>query len=229
MGSLLLAAGVLLVTHLGASASGLRGRLVSAIGQGPYMGLYLVVALGAFAWLIYLYVTLPRLDYFWFPDPRLYWVPKVLMLLATTLLVGGFMVRNPTATGQEGVMDDPAKVDEAVTGVNRITRHPFQWAVVLWAASHLAANGDQVSVVFFSAFMLLSLLGTLNLDAKKRAQFGERFATFESRTSNLPFAAIVSGRNRLALGELVVPLLVGATLYAAMYYWHSWLGGVELV
>ena len=219
---------MLLLTHLGASASGLRQRLVSSIGETPYLGLYSLVTVAVFAWIIWLYGTLPRLEYFWFPDPALYWVPKVLMLVATTLLVGGFMVGNPTSVGQAGVLEDEDKLQAAATGVNRITRHPFQWAVILWAASHLVANGDSVSVVFFATFMLLSGLGTLNLDAKKRGQYGDAFTAYERLTSNVPFAAILGGRNKLALGELIMPLAAGVAVYAAMYFGHGWLAGVGL-
>ncbi len=229
MGALLIAGVVLLVTHLGASRFGLREVLVSRVGEGPYLGLYSLVTLAVFGWFIWLYATEPRLEYFWFPDPRLYWVPKVLMVLAGMLLVGGFMVKNPTAVGQGSVLGDPETLQAAATGVNRITRHPFQWAVMLWASSHLIANGDHESVVFFAVFFLLSALGTLNLDAKKRAELGDDFAAFEKLTSNLPFAAILTGRNKLVMSELFLPLLAGVAVYALMYFGHDWLSGVALV
>jgi len=119
-------------------------------------------------------------------------------------------------------------VTAAATGVNRITRHPFQWAVILWAASHLAANGDTVSVVFFVTFVLLSGIGSISLDAKKQAALGEAFTPFTALTSNLPFGAILAGRNKLVLGELMLPLLAGIALYLAFYFGHEWLSGVGI-
>ncbi len=229
MSAMIVAGLTLLVTHLGLSVSGLRDRIAGAIGEGAYLGLYSVIALVAFANIIWAYLSVPRLEYFWFPNPDLYWLPKLLMPLATMLMVGGFMVRNPTAVGQGGVLDSEEGAQSAATGVNRITRHPFQWAVILWAATHLAANGDQVSVVFFGSFLLLSFLGSLSMDAKKRRQLGESFEAYTQITSNLPFAAILTGRNKLVLGELLWPAIAGVVIYVAMYAGHRWLGGVGLV
>lgn len=228
MGALLIAALVLLVTHLGISGTGLRGQLVSRIGEQAYLGVYSVITLASMGYFIWLYGELPRLDYLWFPDPMLYWVPKILMVVACVLLVGGFMVKNPTSVGQEGALDSPESVAAAATGVNRITRHPFQWSVILWAASHLVANGDTVSVVFFTAFILLSGIGSLSLDAKKQATLGDAFTPFAALTSNLPFGAILAGRNKLVLSELLLPLAVGIVLYLGFYFGHEWLSGVGI-
>lgn len=228
MGALLIAALVLLVTHLGISGTALRGQLVSRIGEQAYLGVYSVITLASLGYFIWLYAELPRLDYLWFPDPVLYWVPKILMVVACVLMVGGFMVKNPTSVGQEGALDSPQSVIAAATGVNRITRHPFQWSVILWAASHLVANGDTVSVVFFTAFILLSGIGSLSLDAKKKAVLGEAFAPFVALTSNLPFGAILAGRNKLVFGELLLPLVAGIVLYLGFYFGHEWLSGVGI-
>lgn len=228
MGALLIAALVLLVTHLGISGTALRGQLVSRIGEQAYLGVYSVITLASMGYFIWLYGELPRLEYLWFPDPVLYWVPKILMVIACVLMVGGFMVKNPTSVGQEGALDSQESVIAAATGVNRITRHPFQWAVILWAASHLVANGDTVSVVFFTAFILLSGIGSLSLDAKKQATLGDAFTPFAALTSNLPFGAILAGRNKLVLGELLLPLVAGIVLYLAFYFGHEWLSGVGI-
>ncbi len=171
---------------------------------------------------------MPRYDYFWLPQPALYQVPKVVMPIAMILLLGGFMARNPTVVGMEGSLrgSDPASLTR---GLTRITRHPFQWSVVLWAASHLAANGDQASVVFFATFLVLGLAGGVLIDRKKAAQLGPDWEGYARVTSNLPFAAIVAGRNRLVPGELVLPVVVGLVGYAALYWGHQWVAGVRLV
>lgn len=228
MGALLIAALVLLVTHLGISGTSLRGQLVGRVGEQAYLGLYSVITFASLGYLIWLYTELPRLDYLWYPDPVLYWVPKVLMVFACVLLVGGFMVKNPTSMGQEGALETQQSVTAAASGVNRITRHPFQWSVILWALSHLVANGDTVSVVFFTTFVLLAGIGSLSLDAKKQAALGEAFTPFTALTSNLPFAAILAGRNKLVLGELLMPLAAGLGLYLAFYFGHEWLSGVGI-
>jgi uncharacterized membrane protein len=156
-------------------------------------------------------------------------VPKILMPVAAVLLVGGFMVKNPTALGQESAARAGADADALTRGVTRVTRHPFQWAVVLWAVAHLVANGDRVSVVFFGTFLALGLLGGVLIDRKKAARLGSDWTPFARVTSNLPFAAIVSGRNRLAWRELVGPVLAGLATYVLLYWAHPWIAGVRLV
>ena len=96
---------------------------------------------------------MPRFDYLWMPNPDLYWVAKITMPVAFVLLVGGFMVKNPTNVGMS--IDSSEQAVEMAKGVTRITRHPLQWAIILWAIGHIVANGDYVSVIFFGSFLAL--------------------------------------------------------------------------
>lgn len=225
---LLLAGIALLITHLGISGTPLRAVMVNALGEQAFLGVYSLLTLITMGGLIWAYLQAPRFDYFWFPSTLAFWVPKLLMWPATVLLVGGFMVRNPTMVGQGGLVDDPEQRAAAATGVNRITRHPFQWAVILWSASHLIANGDTASVVFFVVFLLLALLGSMSLDAKKAQQLGAGWQAYAQLTSNVPFGAILRGNNRLVVSELWLPMLVGTGTYAALYFGHPWLAGVGI-
>ena len=50
----------------------------------------------------------------------------------------------------------------------RVTRHPFLIGVGLWAVLHLVANGDVASFIFFGAFAVTALAGTVSIDAKRR-------------------------------------------------------------
>jgi uncharacterized membrane protein len=229
MALMLLASLLFLGTHLGVSSTPLRGRLVDMLGEGGYLVAYSLVAAITLAYLIWIYSALPRIDYLWLPTPALYLVPKLLMPVAMILLVGGFMVRNPTAVGQESVLRRGGEADGLTRGVTRITRHPFQWAVALWAATHLIANGDGVSVVFFGTFLALGLAGSVLIDRKKAVKLGPDWEPFARATSNVPFAAIVAGRNRLAARELIGPGMVGLGVYALAYWAHPWLSGVRIL
>jgi uncharacterized membrane protein len=230
MALMLLASLLFLGTHLGISSTALRGRLVVMLGERGYLAAYSLVAVVTLAYLIWIYAALPRYPYLWLPSPGLYLVPKLTMPIAAVLLVGGFMVRNPTAVGQERTLAGAGgAADDLTRGLIRITRHPFQWAVVLWAAAHLVANGDGVSVIFFGTFLVLGLAGGVVIDRKKAAQLGAGWAPFARVTSNVPFAAIVSGRNRLAPKELIAPILVGLVAYVVLYLVHPWLAGVRLL
>ena len=63
-------------------------------------------------------------------------------------------------------------------GLLRITRHPFQWSVVLWAIGHIVANGDVASLLFFGSLGALSLWGSFLIDAKKARTMGADWTAF---------------------------------------------------
>ena len=83
-----------------------------------------------------------------------------------------------------------------------MTRHPFLWSVGLWASAHIVANGDLAGLVLFATFGALALLGTLLIDRKFALRRGADWQRFAAATSNLPFAAILAGRQRLVLAEI---------------------------
>ncbi len=228
--SLLPAALLFLGTHLGLSSTPLRARMVAVLGERGFLAFYSVVAIGTLSYLIWLYNDLPRFEYLWTPSPELYLAAKLLMPLALVLAIGSFLVRNPTLVGAEGLLDAaPDRADdELARGVIRITRHPFQWGALIWAVAHMLANGDSHSVVFFSSFLLLAGLGTVLMDQRKAATLGDRWTAYADVTSNVPFAAILSGRNRLVGRELILPVILGLIAYAGLYYGHQWVGGVRL-
>ena len=219
MTEMMVAALIWVITHLGISSTPLRKTLVGALGEKGYLGLYSLVALAAFAYLIWTYTSVPRFDYLWMPNPDLYWVAKITMPVAFVLLVGGFMVKNPTNVGMS--IDSSEQAVEMAKGVTRITRHPLQWAIILWAIGHIVANGDYVSVIFFGSFLALSLLGSFLMDKKKADTMGEGWAAYAKVTSNIPFAAILSGRTRMELKELGLPVAAGLLVHVAASYFHE--------
>ncbi len=227
MNEISLAAFLWVATHFGLSSTPLRDVLVRAIGTNAYLGVYSLIAAASLGYLIWVYSDVPRFDYYWLPNPDLYWVAKLLMPVATILAVGGFMVKNPTMVG--ATLEDEGAAGAMAQGVTRITRHPFQWAVVIWAASHIVANGDVVSIIFFASFVVLSGVGTVLMDIKKAASFGPAWTAYAKSTSNVPFAAIIRGDNKLALSELWLPALVGLLVYALLYYFHELISGGAVV
>ena len=215
------------VTHLGLSSTPARAALVAKLGPNAFLGLYSLIAAATLGALIWAYGQAPRFDYLWLPNPDLYWVSKLTMPIACIFLLGGFMVPNPTMVGM--TVEDDEQIVAMARGVTRITRHPFQWAVVIWSAGHIVANGDQVSIIFFSSIGIVSLAGTVLMDRKKAAAFGSVWAAYAGVTSNVPFAAILSGRNRLKWAELWVPIAAGLVLYAVFYWAHELITGAVIV
>ena len=227
MTEIILAAVFWVASHLLISSTPLRQALVNAMGEKIYLGLYSLVAVGALVNLVWVYHDMPRFEYMWLPNPDLYWVAKATMPVAFILLVGGFMVPNPSNVGMQ--IADPESAAEMARGVTRITRHPFQWAVIIWAVGHIVANGDVVSVVFFASFGLLSLFGSMLLDRKKSQTMGPAWGAYARVTSNVPFVALITGRNRLVLKELLVPLVLGLVVHALVYYFHETISGAVIV
>src|ERR1700737_4604965 len=97
--------------------------------------------------------------------------PLCVMPLAAILVIGGYPPPNPTAVG----MERAAGADDPAPGILRVTRHPVMWAIGLWAISHVVANGDAASVLFFGAIAGLALGGTVLIDRKKQLALGSNW------------------------------------------------------
>ena len=149
------------------------------------------------------------------------------VLIAFAFIVIGISTPSPTSAGMESQLTR----DVQVRGMTRITRHPFLWGTALWALVHFVINGDAASSILFGSLLLLAVGGTASIDAKRRRNFGERWESFARQTSNVPFAAIVAGRNQLgaALREIgVVRPLVAIAVFAAVFALHGRLFGAPL-
>lgn len=228
MSNLVAASVFFLVIHLLIAGTGLRTRLVGAIGEGAYLGLFSLVSLGGIIWLSMAYTAAAAGEnpVYWVAPAELMHAAPLVMLLAFVLLIVGLTTPNPTAVKAEALLDKP----DAVKGILRITRHPFLWSAMIWAALHLAMNGDLASILFFGTFLVLAAFGTRSIDGKKRRALGEKWVGFAQATSNIPFAAIVTGRNRLALGEIGLwRILLGVAVFGGAFYGHLWLFGVAPV
>lgn len=218
-----LAAGALVFFggHVLLSAAPVRPGMVARLGERGFLALYSTIALIGLVWLGYGYAVAPREP--WWGGPGLAAVPLVLMAPAALLYVGAFSQRNPTSVGQSADAD-------AARGIMRITRHPFLWAMALWAAGHLVVNGDLPSLVLFGGILALSLVGMREIDRKSRRRDPVGFAAFEARTSMVPFAAIARGHNRLVWSEIGWwRLAIAALLYAALIGLHPLVIGASPV
>ncbi len=220
---LLIGAFIFFGGHALLACAPVRPRLTAALGGRGFTMAYSTVALIGLVWLGYGYANAPREP--WWGGPGLAVVPLVLMAPAALLFVGGFSQRNPTAVGQTRAIHA-----DAAQGVMGITRHPFLWAVALWALGHLAVNGDFPSLVLFGGMLALALVGTSEIDRKSRTRDPAGWAAFAARTSNLPFAAIAAGRNRFNWSEIGWwRLVLAAVLYALLIGMHPYVIGVSPV
>jgi uncharacterized membrane protein len=156
--------------------------------------------------------------------PALRYAPLFVMPIALLLVVAGITTRNPTAVGQERWLHE----SEPARGILRVTRHPVMWGIALWAAAHVLARGDVAAAVFFGAFLVLALTGTVLIDRRKRAARGAAWLRFSAVTSNLPYAAIARGRNRFSgreIGWVSPAIALGG--YALLLWAHPLLFGAR--
>lgn len=225
MSNLVIAAIFLIGTHFGIASTQLRGQLVASIGEGPYRALYSLVAAVAMVWLVLAWRAAPVVP-LWHPGAGLRHLTVALMPVALLLAVGGLTTPNPTAVGQK----PDADAAEPARGILRVTRHPFLWGVGAWAVLHILANGDQASLVFFGSFAMLALVGTVLIDARRTRESPPGWGVFLQRTSNVPFAAILQGRQRLVLREIgLVQVAATLGLYLLLLVLHPWLFGMAVI
>jgi uncharacterized membrane protein len=221
--SLLFAAIFFVLLHVAVAVPALRDGLIARLGPGPYRGLFALASLGGVVWLCLAYDGAPVIAT-WGPLIGLKPVALAGMLVAVGFVVLGLTTPSPTAVGGEAVLARaPAPV-----GIQRITRHPFLWGVALWAALHLAVNGDLASLLLFGALGLVALLGTASIDRKRRRALGAAWGGFAAATSNLPFLAIAQGRARPGLdGHRLWQWLAVLAAFAALLALHAPLFGVS--
>ncbi len=198
----------------------LRPALVNAIGEKPYFGMFSLASLAGIVWMVLAYKAAPATA-LW---PGLRHLPSAVMPFALILVVAGVMTPNPSAVGAARLLDR----EEPARGMLRITRHPIMWGIMLWAGAHLLARGELKSTLFFGTFLALAAAGTVLMDWRKAALYGERWTRFAGLTSNLPFLAIAQGRNRFAWREIgIAKVVIALVAFALFFLFHSWLIGVR--
>ncbi|NIR31241.1 MAG: NnrU family protein [Gammaproteobacteria bacterium] len=226
--NLLAAAAFFVGIHLLVSGTRLRDAVTARIGERVYLALFSLASLAGIVWLALAYGAARSSGYtpLWGQLHALMPVAVVVMLVAFVLMVFGLLTPNPGAVMQEHTLD----AEQPARGILRVTRHPFLWGAFLWAATHLVINGDAAALILFGAFVLLTVLGTRSIDAKRKRALGYRWNRFAAVTSNVPFVAILSGRNRLKLAELASwKALIAVLAFFAVWHGHAWLFGVSAI
>lgn len=213
----MVAAGSFVGTHLLLSHP-LRRPLVGAMGENGFSALYSAVALvtlGATAWA---YWTAPITAPLWGVGDGLWAVATAAMLVASILLLGS-LIRNPALPGAA----KSAATAEA-RGVFGVTRHPMMWSFAIWGASHILVYPIAKNVILSGAVIVLALVGAALQDRKKARLDAQGWTAWESRTSYLPFVAILQGRARFG-GFGMHALAGGAVVWLAATWAHIPLAG----
>lgn len=193
-----------------------RAPLVKRLGAGGFMGLYSLVALGTFAWMVLAFRAVPAgAAPWWNGSGDLAWaLASAVMLVASVLLVGSLR-GNPA-------LPDPRAADLArrrPRGIFVVTRHPMMWSFALWSAAHLLVSPSPRVAVLTLAIAALALIGSRLQDTKKIQQMGGSWGIWERHTSFLPRLSALPKAGPVAW-------IGGAALWLGATWLHGWLIGM---
>ena len=195
-------------SHTILSSKNLRDGMVSKLGEKGFQGVYSLIAIAAFAFLIKAFYDTRSIDEpllaMGSEHPAAISICNILMLFSFIFLFTGFFNRTPM-----GLI--PGKIK--AYGIVRITRHPMNMAFALFGIAHLLVNRTAADWIFYGGFILYGYIGSYHQDQKKAGTRGKEMADFIAETSILPFIAIISGRQPFKIGEISkIGILLGVVL-----------------
>lgn len=179
--------GVLLwsVVHLfPALGTTTRAAWIEKLGEGPYKGLFSLALVAAIVLMVFGWRSTPPVAVY-APLIASGTVSNVLVFVALLLFL---------ASG-------------VPTNIKRFIRHPQLTGLVVWAASHLLANGDGRSLALFGGLGVWGVVEILALNRRDGAW---------QKPEPLPLAAEVK------------PVVAGVIGFAIFYFAHPWLSGISL-
>jgi uncharacterized membrane protein len=185
------------LSHLLISSTSLRATLVNLYGERRYSLSYSLLAFAALVWLIFAYRHAPARP-LWDAPPWLGLALSPVIVVSSILAVAGLTTPNPVIVPSEALFDRP----DIVRGVLRITRNAFFWGAGIFSIAHVIILGDVAALLTFGSISFLGIAGASILDAKKAHKHGKAWNPFATVTSNIPFLAIIQGRQRLVLREI---------------------------
>jgi len=180
----LIAASIAFVgTHF-AMSHPLRAPMVRALGEKGFAGVYSLVSLATFAWMIVAFRAVPPYEsVLWSGYDEVSWTLASLLTLVALVLFLGSLRGNPAFPGAQ---IHPEGAQAAPRGVFAVTRHPMMWGFALWALAHVLIAPTGRTVVIGLAIGFLALVGAHLQDRKKQALLGERWTAWEARTHYWP-------------------------------------------
>ncbi|CAM8918082.1 unnamed protein product [Rhodiola kirilowii] len=119
---------------------------------------------------------------------------------------------------------DKPKMHLWETGIMRITRHPQMVGQVMWCLAHSLWIGNSVTLAASVGLIGHHLFGVWNGDRRLAKRYGESFEVLKNRTSVVPFAAILDGRQKLPKDYykefIKLPYIVITALTLGAYFAH---------
>ena len=125
-----------------------REKAIARFGEGPWKGIYSALSAIGFVLIVWGFArarhAAPQL---WTPPPWGRHVAMLVMLLALISLASYLFKRSQ---------------------ITAWVHHPMLWAVALWSAAHLLANGSAADLVLFGAFLVWSIADLVSSYARDR-------------------------------------------------------------
>jgi uncharacterized membrane protein len=130
-------------THAFTMARGPRANLVKSLGEGPYKGLYSLLALAGVVLIAIGYGRYRAAGYIPVWDPPV-WTRHLALLLvwfAFVAFVAAYL---------------PGRIKSTL-------KHPMLAGVKIWAFAHLIANGDLGSIILFGSFLAWAVAARISV------------------------------------------------------------------
>lgn len=189
---LILGLSIFIAIHLLPTSPDLRRGLTRRLGEGPYKGLFSLVALLGFALIVYGYhkvqVHPGKNPQIWTPPAWGRHATMALMLPVFPLLIATYL---------------PGRLALLV-------RHPMITAVKFWALAHLLVRGDAASVLLFLGLLAWAVYDRISLKGREVAGL----VTPRGGPVTNDVVAIVAGLALYyAFAKWGHPLLVGVAIF----------------
>ncbi len=191
MAEFLISMFVFLLAHLIPPFPAVRQRLISKLGRRTYIISYSLISIALLVWIIAAAYRAPFIA-LWYPASWHAVLTILLMPIAIWLVLAGLIEPNPLSISlrrRQSVV--------SLAPIVLITRHPVLWGFIIWAGSHIPANGDVVSLILFGSMTVLAIAGLPLLDRRARQRLGdEAWTALAGQTSVMPFARLLLGGKR---------------------------------
>jgi uncharacterized membrane protein len=166
--------------------------MVTRIGEGPYKGLFALVALAGIVLVSYGFGQYrdAGLIELWHPPAWTRHVAVALVWPAVICVVAAYIRGD----------------------IQRVLKHPMLVGVKLWALAHLIANGDLGGIILFGAILAWAVFDRITL--KRRSDPGAPAIPSGGRRNDI-IAVVVGTLVYLALGFWFHPYLIGLRVFGS--------------